>query len=65
MFFCLKKNSKKIILNFFRIEISLHFGVPDNKISLNFGVLDKQISLHFGVSNNKISLHFEVPDSCY
>ena len=46
------------------IEISLHFGVPDNQISLHFGVPDNQISLHFRVPDNQISLHFEVPDNC-
>ena len=37
---------------FFKIEISLYFGVPD-----------KNISLHFGVPKNQMSLHLEVPNN--
>ena len=32
----MKKSSRKWILNFCRIEIFLHFGVPDNQILLHF-----------------------------
>ena len=46
------KNHRKSDFIFFRIEISLHFGVPNNQIPLHFGVPDNQISLHFEVSNN-------------
>ena len=43
------KTSILFILKKFRIEILLHFGVPDNQILLSFGVPDNQILLHFGV----------------
>ena len=49
---------------FFRIEILLHFGVPDNKILLHFGVPDNQIFLHFDVPDNQNLLRFGVPDNC-
>ena len=38
--------------SFFRTEILLHFGVPDNQIALHFGLPDKQIPLHLDVPDN-------------
>ena len=55
---CLKKyffdfkKSQEFLLNFFRIKILLHFGVPDNQILLYFSVPDIQILLRFGVTDN-------------
>ena len=43
------KNHRKFYLIFFRIEILLHLGVPDNQILLHFSVPDNQILL-FSVS---------------
>ena len=60
----LKKSHRKWVLIFFRIEILLHFGVPDNQILLRFGVPDNQILLHFNVPDNQILLRFGVPDNC-
>ena len=51
-FFSAFKKSQKFDLIFFRIEISLHLGVPDNQSLLQFSVPDKQMLLHFGVSDN-------------
>ena len=57
------KNPRKFYLIFFRIEILLHLGVPDNQILLHFSVPDNQILLRFGVPDNQILLHFGVPDN--
>ena len=48
---------------FFRFEILLHFGVPDNQILLHLGVPDNQILLHLGVPDKQILLHLGVPDN--
>ena len=58
------QSSRKYFFLFFRIEILLDFGVPDNQILLHFGVLDNQILLRFAVSDNQMLLHFGVPDNC-
>ena len=58
------KNPRTFYLIFFRIEILLHLGVPDNQILLHFSVPDNQILLRFGVPDNQILLHFGVPDNC-
>ena len=39
-YFLASKNPRKNYLLFFRIEILLHLGVPDNQILLHFSVLD-------------------------
>ena len=57
------KTSKKFNQIFFRIEISLQSGVPDNQILLHLGVPDDQILLRFDVPDNQILLHFGVPDN--
>ena len=54
---------RKCYLIFFRINILLYLGVPDNQILLHFSVPDNQILLHFGVPDNQILLHFSVPDN--
>ena len=54
----------KLNLIFFRIEILLHLGVPNDQILLHFSVPDNQILLCFGVPNNQILLNFGVPDNC-
>ena len=46
---------------FFRIEILLRLGVPDNQILLHFSVPNNQILLRFGVPDKQILFHFGVP----
>ena len=50
------KTSRKFNIIFFRIEILLHLGVPNNKILLHFSVSDNQILLRFGVPDSQILL---------
>ena len=58
------KNPRKFYLIFFRIEILLHLGVPDDQILLHFSVPNNQILLRFSVPNKQILLHVGVPDNC-
>ena len=46
---CPEQISRKFDLIFFRIEISLNLGGPDNQTLLQFSVPDNQMLLHFGV----------------
>ena len=55
---------RKSNFNFFRIELSLGFGVPDNEMSVHFGVHENKISLYFRVPDNQMSLFLEVPKNC-
>ena len=54
---------KSLTWKFFRLEIVLRFGVPDNQILPHFNVPDNQILLHFNVPENQVLLHFGVPDN--
>ena len=57
------KNPQKFNL-IFRIEISLHLGVPNTKVLLHLDIPNNKILLHFIVPDNQILLHIGVPDNC-